>query len=255
MTPTGSATPTDVLTLDYTLNVGIGTITPQKKLHVMASAASGGAYLTDSNIAIESSSNNYLHFVAPTGATTEQGIVFGDDDNDVGSIRYDHNTGVIKYIAGTTEGFRSNGSGISFDGGSNYLTEYEVGTGTPVLTFSTPGDLSVTYATQSIRYTRIGNRVTCDVRVETSAFTHTTASGDLRITGLPFTVAAYTSGSMSFNGITKTNYTQYTPSPQLSTTYLAVSASGSGQSLANVQAADTPTGGTVILNMQINYTI
>lgn len=70
----------------------------------------------------------------------------------------------------------------------NTLDDYEEGTFTPTITFSTPGNLSVTYETQAGRYTKIGDLVTFSLRVRALTFTHTTAAGVARITGLPFVV-------------------------------------------------------------------
>lgn len=72
----------------------------------------------------------------------------------------------------------------------NTLDDYEEGTWTPTITFATPGDLSVAYALRFGRYTKIGNRVYIDLRVITSSFTHSTASGAFQISGLPFTTAS-----------------------------------------------------------------
>jgi hypothetical protein len=50
---------------------------------------------------------------------------------------------------------------------------------------------------------------------------------------------------MSWRGITKTNYTQVTPST--SGSLIVFTASGSGQSTATVAASDMPSGGTIDL--------
>lgn len=127
----------------------------------------------------------------------------------------------------------------------------ESGTFTPTLTCATPGNLSVTYggaSNQVGRYTRIGNMVFYQIFVGTTAFTHTTASGDLRITGLPFTVGNYTqnygTGAMAVNGLTKAGYTNFAGYTVLNTTTLSIIASGSGVANAIVQITDLPTGGT-----------
>lgn len=63
---------------------------------------------------------------------------------------------------------------------------YEVGTWTPGLTFTTPGDLSLgAYSVQVGWYERIGKNVFFSFRVNVVP-TFTTASGALRITGFPF---------------------------------------------------------------------
>jgi hypothetical protein len=67
----------------------------------------------------------------------------------------------------------------------NTLDDYEEGTWTMGITFPTPGDLSVVYSSQSGRYTKIGRAFTYDGTVTTTTFTYTTATGALRVTGLP----------------------------------------------------------------------
>ena len=69
---------------------------------------------------------------------------------------------------------------------ANTLDDYEKGTWTPGISFATPGDLSVTYSTQSGRYTKVGRAFMFDGTIVTSAFTYTTATGSLRVSGLPF---------------------------------------------------------------------
>jgi len=63
------------------------------------------------------------------------------------------------------------------------------GTWTPALTFTTPGDVSVSYTVQTGQYQRWGARVHCTFSL-TFTLTHTTASGSINITGFPFTAAA-----------------------------------------------------------------
>jgi len=81
---------------------------------------------------------------------------------------------------------------------------------TPTLSFSTPGDLSVTYGNQLGIYLRFGSMVWVTGTVTASPFTHTTASGSLRINGLPFTVVNNSSmvctGSININGITAASH-------------------------------------------------
>jgi hypothetical protein len=73
--------------------------------------------------------------------------------------------------------------------GANDLDDYEEGSWTPVVTFSTPGNLSVAYTTQVGTYTKIGDTVIAHIDVLTSTFTHTTASGSLTVS-LPFAAGA-----------------------------------------------------------------
>lgn len=123
---------------------------------------------------------------------------------------------------------------------------YSSGTWTPALTFATPGDLAVTYTTQVGTWVRIGNMVFAQMTVTTATFTHTTASGDFQITGLPFTsknVSGQTNlGAGSWRGVTKANYTDMNLLLSSNTNIFVIRASGSGQTPAALAAADLPTG-------------
>lgn len=62
------------------------------------------------------------------------------------------------------------------------------GTFEPSISFTTPGNLNVAYSTRLGAWTLMGKRLHVSVQVTASTFTHTTASGTLIITGLPFTL-------------------------------------------------------------------
>lgn len=140
---------------------------------------------------------------------------------------------------------------------ANTLDDYEEGSWTPVLTFTTLGDLAVTYSTQAGSYTKIGRMVCLSFSIITSAFTHTTASGNLTITGLPFTVANTTGihgwGGGDWGGITKASYTDMNFAAVQNTATIVLRASGSGVAPASIAAADMPTGGTVVLRGTLSY--
>jgi hypothetical protein len=136
---------------------------------------------------------------------------------------------------------------------------YAEGNWTPVLTFATPGDLSVTYSAQLGSYTKIGRLVhlTCDLA--TSAFTHTTASGSLNITGSPYTSMASPAvtprGDLAWQGITKANYTHAHFAMASNSSTILVQMSGSGQTIASVGTGDMPTGGSVVLRGNITFQV
>jgi hypothetical protein len=140
---------------------------------------------------------------------------------------------------------------------ANTLDDYEEGDWTPVLTFATPGNLAVTYSTQIGRYTKIGRLVVVSFSIITSAFTHTTASSSLTISGLPFAVANTSGihgwGGGDWGGITKASYTDMNFAAVQNTSTLFLRASGSGVAPATVVAADMPTGGTVTLRGAVSY--
>lgn len=81
--------------------------------------------------------------------------------------------------------------------GANTLDDYEEGTWTPTLTFDTPGDLSVTYGFNTGTYTKVGRAVHVQCTLATSAFTHTTAAGSCRISGLPFANGSSLEGGLA----------------------------------------------------------
>jgi hypothetical protein len=130
---------------------------------------------------------------------------------------------------------------------------------TPTLGFSaSDGNLSVAYTTQLGRYRRIGNRIEFHINILTSTFTHTTASGNLRVRGLPATVNATTArgfGAGAFAGWTKANYTQVAARPVESTTELQFAATGSGQAIVILSTADWLTGGTLNIQCSGDYEV
>src|SRR4029077_7293171 len=77
--------------------------------------------------------------------------------------------------------------GISFDKGVNTLNQYVVGTWTPAIVPSGTAYTSITYTTQAGYYTRIGNLVTVTGYVLVSTITVGPATGDARLSPLPFT--------------------------------------------------------------------
>ena len=133
---------------------------------------------------------------------------------------------------------------------------YEEGTWTPVLTFATAGDLARTYTTQTGSYERVGSLVLVRVHILTATFTHTTASGNARITGLPFAVGTgAVCGLGAWGGVTKANYTDVGLQAVAGQSYLQLYASGSAQAAANLAAADMPTTGAVLLIGEVLYRI
>lgn len=136
--------------------------------------------------------------------------------------------------------------------GDENLNTYKEENWTPVLTFSTAGDLSVAYTVQTGSYIKIGKFVIARFNVLTSAFTHTTASGDIQLTGLPFasvnTATEQHAGPMAhWGGITKANYTHVASKVAQNVSMVNFGISGSGQSSTTIQSGDVPTGGTVQL--------
>lgn len=141
---------------------------------------------------------------------------------------------------------------------SNTLDDYEEGTWTPAITCQTPGDLSVAYTYQNGLYTKVGNHVSVTYLTITSAFTHTTASGAFRMSGLPFTSGATVvqpSFAGTFSGLTKANYTQVAIHIIQNASVFVAYASAQGQTYAEIQITDFPTAGSVVLIGSSTYFI
>lgn len=72
----------------------------------------------------------------------------------------------------------------------NTMDDYKEGVFTPVLSFAVPNDLVVVYGEQVGLFTKIGRMVFISLIIETTTFTHSTATDHLLISGLPYTVGS-----------------------------------------------------------------
>ena len=129
---------------------------------------------------------------------------------------------------------------------------------TPTLTAATPGDISVTYSVRLGRYTPIGGMVWLHCLIETSAFTHTTATGDLQISGLPFAAKTDTGlvhvGALAISGWNPaTAYTWITCKIDSGASLLKFLQGADNVAVAEMQIGDLPTGGTPSLAADIFY--
>jgi hypothetical protein len=108
--------------------------------------------------------------------------------------------------------YLSGGVYLGGTGAANKLDDYEEGTWTP--TFLGSGtNPTVTYATRSGIYTKVGNLVTCTFVVGTSA--NSGGVGDIRIGGLPFAQSS-NAANRTYSCINSYNYVQGTDGMQLS---------------------------------------
>lgn len=140
---------------------------------------------------------------------------------------------------------------------ANTLDDYEEATWTPILTFATPGDVSVSYSNQTGTVTKVGRLVTATFSILTSAFTFTTASGNLQVTGLPYTSLTLSGhtwiNALRWGGITKATYTDINTRVSSNSAIVRFTASGSAVAAASVSATDTPTAGTMVLESTMSY--
>src|SRR5262245_31127201 len=128
---------------------------------------------------------------------------------------------------------------------ANTLDDYEEGSWTPTLTFDTAGNLNVVYSARTGVYTKIGRMVHYTWAVATSTFTHTTAAGSLKITGLPF-IGSNGLGGGRWRGITSAGFTYVTPEMDAGNSCIRLYKCGSGSIEQQITTADTPSGGTIV---------
>lgn len=131
--------------------------------------------------------------------------------------------------------------GISFDSGTNVLTEYEEGSWTPVLIGLTTTGTN-TYSSQTGNYVRIGSTCLIELKIQLDGTAGALDStGNLQISGLPFTGAsANATGPIFFSGVTlPTNTTGVMA--RLETTALSLSYSNLSTSLnfSDIRATDS----------------
>ena len=136
------------------------------------------------NVRIEGDTDANLFTTDATNSRVGIGLINPAEKLDVvGNIKLSGN--VIP-----ASGFGIDFSATSHPAGmtSELLADYEEGTWTPSFTFGTAGNLTIVYSSQVGRYTKIGRTVHVEMTMSTTTFTHTTASGNATINGLPFTI-------------------------------------------------------------------
>ena len=139
------------------------------------------------------SSGDYVRLYAGSG--TGKWDIYGNaanlrfsDNDSAGNIQMDR-----PLVMNSQNIVMSSGNGIDFsatsDGSgtttSELLDDYEEGTFTPVIIGSTTTG-TATYAAQRGKYTKVGNRVFWEIYI---SWTGGTGTGDLRVSGLPFTIS------------------------------------------------------------------
>lgn len=126
---------------------------------------------------------------------------------------------------------------------------------TPALAFATPGTSSIILSTAVGKYVKLGRLYICSYDIVTSTFSHGSASGTLRVTGLPATVeTGYRTPVAEYQGFTKANFTQLSAVPL--TTLFTFTASGSGQTLdTTLGTTDFPDVGPVILRGVVMFQV
>jgi hypothetical protein len=197
-------------------------------------------------------SNSQLQ-VASNLASMELGRTTSGGDGAVLVIRQASNVAAEITVVGNAGYFKPyNGGGIDFSatsgtGTSELFSDYEEGVFTPTYVGS-GGNPTVAYLVQSGIYTKVGRLVTFRIVLITTSSSG--GSGNLEISGLPFTVVSGQGASMQFSYAFASNVLQAVPGAPniiLYDTY-------AGTSNAQVQtSALTSAGGTTYLQFIGQY--
>lgn len=173
-------------------------INPGVNLNVTAITTAGTSALNEMNFCnVSSGSASTISIGSGTTMFINNSLINSSNTNAItgaGTVIYS----LISFfntssLINTTTQTRRNIStgGISFDGGTNTLSNYTEGTFTPTMVGATTAG-TTTYTSQNGYYRRIGNLVTIQFSVNGSAATGT---GFVVFGGFPFTVKNQTNGS------------------------------------------------------------
>jgi len=187
------ASPTEALRIDSAQNVGISTATPLSGLHISDGTNAGSPQNANraATLMIDAgaTASADLQFMVRNGYNSH--IFFGDAaDPNIGMLYYDHtnNDMAFNVNAGEKVRFISEG-GITFNGdtaAANALDDYEEGSFTPVLTWDTPSNGSVSYQARTATYIKIGRKVTIHLELRLNIVAQNSASLPVVITGFPY---------------------------------------------------------------------
>jgi hypothetical protein len=138
---------------------------------------------------------------------------------------------------------------------ANTLDDYEEGSFTMGLQFSTAGTPTFAYSSSTGLYTKVGRLVTIHGRLTTSTFTYTGSSGTLQLTGLPFapvTLNGY--GACVFRGHTAT-FDSMGIRPTAGQTYCDFIYSNGTSALNTLQNTNVASGATVDIVFSAIYSV
>jgi hypothetical protein len=213
----GDAADDEAMRIDSSGNVGIGTSSPDEKLHITNAATFAGLKVSTTNSTTRAmielngkdGSGNEVELRLGGFGDTGRGEIFTVTNHAIG---FATNNAAAQFKMNTNGNFQivdgnltvANGHGVDFSatggptngsGSSELLDDYEEGTFTPAVT----GGLSagqISYNSRSGKYTKIGNLVTFSFHMNISSCS--LDSGALKFGGMPFTSvnSANLTGSM-----------------------------------------------------------
>jgi hypothetical protein len=197
---------------------------------------------------------NVLQNVTVVGATATvftDNVFFRSAGFDINFVAASNNN-VVNYnrFTGARPGLDPNWAAVIANAGTNNVfpgiaSEFVQTSYTPVVTLSGAASTAA-YSVQQGQYTRVGSTVFFTATIITSTWTHAATTAQLLIS-LPIAPANATRQVVGLSGnlnYTKANYTQTTPKidTSLFSTQAYIQASGSGQPLSEITAADVPSG-------------
>ena len=101
-------------------SVGIGTTSPDEKLHVFAGSAGTVTASGNADLVIENSANSGVNILTPNNQNGQ--ILFGDpEDNDVGRLQYNHTSNFMAFYTNANERMRIDSSGNVVLNNASYL--------------------------------------------------------------------------------------------------------------------------------------
>tara|TARA_R100000900_G_scaffold126658_1_gene101291 strand:+ start:202 stop:1155 length:954 start_codon:yes stop_codon:yes gene_type:complete len=183
--------------------VGIGT-TPDLGVGLHIRTADSGMGSVNANadeLIIEGSGASGISILS--GASSKSNLFFGDSgSNVIGNISYNHSDNALEFATnGANQWFiDSSGNllpaatdhgiylGVTSATASNLLDDYEEGTWTSTLT-TTGTAFTTSSNTQTQFYTKVGRLVT--LSISCSVASPSSGSGNLKLTGLPFTSGSH----------------------------------------------------------------
>jgi hypothetical protein len=200
--------------------------TTNKSVHVHDGVTAGGveaaradlSNVSDANLNSALSGNTVASLTitsADINGGTIDGVTIGGASAGAGT--FTAITGTSLDMNGAIE--VSGGIYVGGTAAANLLDDYEEGTWTPTFTPATGSLGSITYGIQAGNYTKVGRQVTVTGRFQTTgSVTIGTASGAMRISGLPFTVGV---GEAFYSAATLTYLESWTTGDAPSSAYVA----------------------------------
>lgn len=201
-------TDANLLFLDASTDrIGIGTETPDGKLHVHTASAGSVTAPTDADeLVLENSAAAGMTILTPNNAVGA--VMFGDpDDNDIGGVAYDHNTDQLQLTSGASVRLTVSGSYISTGALPFFVNETENANQTIGVTLNQAGNDDEIFTLKS---SDISHSVTSDTEADTFLYIKklSGASGSPEITGFNDNGAT----SLSLTGIASADNTNKTTS-------------------------------------------